>query len=375
MPLIADQLVLIKSLTFRSPAVALGTVLCLLLGGGMSAVGQESPARPGYSADVVAKAEQVLSEAGLKRQGKLIVSETASELNRVATDLNKKQRSVQQAASQHTAVTKQLQRLGEQLRLLNLQNVELNDRLVTLAGDIASNNRLVALINRNTSAIEELRLQREELRGRVNLARQERVDAETNFASSIAELRERYNELLPPLEEKLDDSQVAIAIRVIHANFQTPEKLTLADLLGPLDRRVKQLEKQIQQEAITLVKNDRGGLTVPVTIDASTLEMVVDTGSSLTILTDAAANELSISVPAAADQVRLVLADGTAWHGKMVTIPKMRVGTFEASDVEVAVLEPDATTLQPTLGQSFLGQFQSSVDSHAGELKLLRMVP
>lgn len=329
----------------------------------------------GYSEQVVAKADQVLADAGLRRQGRSIVSIVAGELARDANDLVKQQRSVQQIASQFTAKTKQYQQVSENLRQLNVHSIELNERLIRFSGDVAGSNRLVALINRNTAVVNEVRTLQNELRDQLQQLRRERVQAESDFAGQIVQLRQRLDDLLVDLTEKLADRKLSIAADVLHVNFQTAAEITLADLVGPLDRRIKQLERQVQQEAITLVRNDRSGWTLPVSIGVDTVEMELDASSTLTILPAETASELGIQVPAAATEVRLVLADGGQWQGHLVTIAQLRVGGFEASDVEAAVLEPAATGFQPTLGQSFLGLFQHTVDLDAGVLQLTRLAP
>lgn len=344
---------------------------------GSSPGSSDSPVSPsgGYSEQVVAKADQVLADAGLRRQGRSIVSTVASELARDANDLVKQQRSVQQIASQFAAKSKHYQQVSENLRQLNVHSIELNERLLRFSGDVAGSNRLVALINRNTAVVNEVRTLQNELRDQVQQLRRERVQAESDFAGQITQLRQRLDDLLVDLTEKLADRKLTIAAGVLHANFQTAAEITLADLVGPLDRRIKQLERQVQQEAITLVRNDRSGWTLPVSIGANTVEMELDASSTLTILPAETANELGIQMPDAAAEVRLVLADGGQWQGHLVTIAQLRVGGFEASDVEAAVLEPAATGFQPTLGQSFLGLFQHTVDRDAGVLTLTRLAP
>jgi clan AA aspartic protease (TIGR02281 family) len=114
-------------------------------------------------------------------------------------------------------------------------------------------------------------------------------------------------------------------------------------------------------------------LYVTVVIGNRTARMVVGSGASIVSLPSATAGELGITVPSDAPKLRLVLADGRGIPAHGVTIPRVRVGNFEAENVEAAVLDVSAVAAEPLLGMSFLGNFECEIDTVEKTLKLLRV--
>jgi aspartyl protease family protein len=93
----------------------------------------------------------------------------------------------------------------------------------------------------------------------------------------------------------------------------------------------------------------------------------------LVSLPAAVATELQIAVPADARQMMLVLADGRTIAARGVTLQRVRVGPFEAENVEAAVLDASATGAEPLLGMSYLGNFRFEIDAAEKSLKMLRV--
>ena len=56
-----------------------------------------------------------------------------------------------------------------------------------------------------------------------------------------------------------------------------------------------------------------------------------------------------------------------------ITIPKLRVGEFEAEDVAAAVLQTTAPGAEPLLGMSFLENFRFEINAAERTLKMLRV--
>lgn len=326
-----------------------------------------------YSPEVVAKADKIFAEAGLKRSGKTIVSLEAADLNRDLGNLTKSRRNVKQLADARKATEDQLKWVGDQFRTIDAQNIELNIRLVQAAGDVIANNRLVGLINANSAKLRQLDEQRTGLREKLAADRKAVIDAETEYVDSVVAIRSKLTELQSSLERVLSANELSVAIKVYQANFQTPGSLDLAELIGPVDRRLKQIEKEVFQETIQLITNDSGSMFVNVTVGETTVPMVLDSGASMVVLPAETANKLAITVPVGAQALRLVLADGRTISASGVTIPKMRVGLFEVENVEAAILEPAAIGSEPLLGMTFLGNFKFEVDGPGKTLKLMRV--
>ncbi len=333
----------------------------------------QPPRSAPYSDEIVAKADKIFADAGLKRSGKTIVSLEAADINREIANLTKSRRSVKMLADARKATEEQIKFSGEQFRLIDAQNGELNARLVQAAGDVIANNRLVGLINANSVKLRQFDEQRTTLREKLVADRKALIEAETAYVDAVVMIRDKLTDLQTRLEESLQAKDLQVALKVYHANFQTAESIDLAELIGPLDRRLKQVEKEVFQETISLTTNDSGSIFVNVTVGDVTVPMILDSGASMVILPSETATKLGVSIPPSPQAIRLVLADGRSIAASGVVIPKMRVGLFEAENVDAAVLEPNAVGAEPLLGMTFLGNFKFEIDGPAKTLKLLRV--
>jgi clan AA aspartic protease (TIGR02281 family) len=326
-----------------------------------------------YSDEVVAKADKFLADAGLKRSGKTIFAVGIGELNRVLTSLSKSRKAIKQLADARKQTEAQLARTQQQFQLLDAQNGELNLRLARPGLDAGTNNQLVGLINANNSQLRQLNDLRTQLREKLAADRRAVNEAEAKYAEMVLALRRDFTALQTELEPLLNDEKVQIALKVSSANFQTPEKVDIATLLGATDRRIKQIEKEIFSESIPVEVTPSGGLYVQVVVGDQSVPMVLDSGASLISLPAETAAKLGITVPANAARMQLVLADGRTIGAHRVVLPSVRVGQFEAKDVEAAVLEPVAVNAEPLLGMSYLGNFRFEIDTAGRSLKMLRV--
>lgn len=326
-----------------------------------------------YSDETVARAEEILAQAGLKRSGKTLYATGTAELNRVLTNLAKTRKTLKQLADARNATRDQLNWTHQQFQLIDVQNGELNLRLAQPRLAAATNNQLVGLINANNTRLRQLDEQRNRLREKLASDRQTLNDAEAKYAELVLALRRDFTALQGTLEPPLQDEKLQIALKVLNVNFQTPRNIDIATLLGSLDRRIKQIEKEIFSESIPIDVNPSGGLYVQVVVGDVSTPMVVDSGASLVSLPAETAAKLGIEIPASAVRMQLVLADGRTIGARRVILPRVRVGQFEAHDVEAAVLEDSAVRAEPLLGMSFLGNFRFQIDPSSRSLKMLRV--
>ena len=177
-------------------------------------------------------------------------------------------------------------------------------------------------------------------------------------------IRSDLDQVRDQVNKAIGDRQVQIAFRVLHEVHDTPATPTTGSIMKSLERRLERLEQEIFSESIRL-DVERGTLYVDVVVGTKSTQMVVDSGATLVSLPPETANQLGISIPSDAPTIRMVLADGRTIAARAVTIPKLRVGQFEAENVDAAVLDTSAVMAEPLLGMSFLGNFKFEVD--AGE--------
>jgi aspartyl protease family protein len=351
------------------PVWLIGLSLPLLAG---ALIAQESES-PRYSPEVVAKAEKALNEIGLRRSGKSIQSVGIPAVSRAISGLAREKRELRLVHQDWKKVADQLVSLGQEQQRLNAQYGELNLQLARVAGvDVAANNRIVGLLNATSAKTKEAAAQREQVKEQLQASRKLLDDAEARYAETVIAIRRDYDAARDQLDQTLQQDKMRIALGVMHANFATPQTLTADQILSSLDKRIERIEQEIFSESIGL-DADQGSLMVDVVVGSKSTRMVVDSGATLVTLPIKTATELGIVVPVDARSMSLVLADGSSIPARGVTLSRVRVGQFEAENVEAAVLDAVATNAQPLLGMSFLSNFKFEIDSSGKTLKMLRV--
>jgi aspartyl protease family protein len=327
-----------------------------------------------FAAAVVEKAEGILQEAGLRRSGKAIQSTEAAELSRLLSGINRERRELRLQQKAFAEYQSRLAAFETEIDKLNAQDGELNLQLARVAGlDVAGNNRIVAMINATRTQISQLRKQRSEHTKKTQEARATLNTAEQKYAESVFQARKRLDELSTDVTTKLQDRQVQIALDVMHANFEVPKEIEADQIMRAFEYRLRDFEKEVFQETIPLEVATNGALHTTVSINQQSIRMVIDSGATLITLPADAAAKLQIVIPPDAVLVNLVLANGQKIGGRRVTLGSVRVGQFEAKDVEAVVLEPMGVTAEPLLGLSYLDRYKFELDPAAKTLGLLRV--
>ncbi|WP_231846247.1 retropepsin-like aspartic protease family protein [Rhodopirellula baltica] len=327
-----------------------------------------------YSASVEAKAEKILHEAGLRRSGKSLIANESAEIARAMTALVKQRRELILQQKELDSVLGQVQQINDQIRASENQDGELNLQLARVAGnDVASNNRIVALINANRTRVSQLRSQRTKTQEQANEQRSSLNSKQADYAESVFQIRQDLDALRTLLAKTLEDPKVKIAVQVMNANQGVPASISAVDILQTIELRLAKIEQEVFSESIPLEIERNGSLYVTASVNNQPIRMIVDSGATLVTLTAEAAKELKVEIPTDAPLLRLVMANGDEISAKRVELDSVRVGQFEAKNVSCAVLEPIATRADPMLGMSYLGEFKFEIDAAQKSLSMLRV--
>nr|WP_236696537.1 retropepsin-like aspartic protease [Rhodopirellula islandica] len=334
----------------------------------------DTPQVTRYSASVEAKAEKILQETGLRRSGKSLIANESADIARAMTALSKQRRELTLEQKELNGLLAQVQQINDQIRNLETQDGELNLQLARVAGnDVASNNRIVALINANRTRVGQFRSQRTKTQELANQQRSELNSKEAAYAESVFQIRKDLNTMRVSISEKLEDPKVKIAIQVMNANQGIPASISAEDILQTIELRLAKVEQEVFSESIPLEIERNGSLYVTVSVNNQPVRMVVDSGATLVTLPAEIAKELQIEIPTDAPLLRLVMANGDEISAKRVKLASVRVGQFEAKEVSCAILEPIASRADPMLGMSYLGEFKFEIDATQKSLSMLRV--
>lgn len=103
---------------------------------------------------------------------------------------------------------------------------------------------------------------------------------------------------------------------------------------------------------ITLIRTSRGDFNARASIDGHTVPMLVDTGASVVVLTQADARDVGIDTERLAYTARVSTANGVT-TAAAITLESLTVGDIERRDVPAMVARPGALGVS-LLGMSFL---------------------
>lgn len=352
----------------RRLPIACLAIISLFLG----VVAADEPKNGKYSPEVVAKANKILQEHSLRRSGRQIQAMGTTPVTRGITGLSREKRELRLMQKDWDAGGVRLTTLRQQLQQLKQQRTDLSLQLTRVAGDTTANNRIVGLLNVNKNQMEQVVAEREKTKATMAAKRAVLSEAESKYAEKILVIRKQFTLLESAVQDALSDDQVAIALRVMNVNFDTPATLTTDQVLAALNKRVERIEQEVFSENIPLQVENRS-MYVNVVVGNKTTRMVVDSGASLICLPARIAAELGVAIPANAPQMELVVANGDRIGARGVILPRVRIGEFEVENVDAAILDAAADTAEPLLGMSFLDHFKFEINAADRSLKMLRV--
>lgn len=327
-----------------------------------------------YAESVVAKADEILKNAGLRRSGKTLQATDAAELSRELSSLNRERRELRLQQTEFQDAEKQLAVFDQNLAGLNRTDRNLNLQLAQVAGtDVAGNNRIVAMINATRSQVVETRRLQTAHAATIRRLRGELNNAEQAYSEKIFQARKMLDELHSNIDKSFADPQFKIALDVMHRNFEVPSDLNSSQVLRSLENRLVTFEEEVFQDSIDLEVGTNGSLFAMVSVNNQPIRMVVDSGATLITIPANTAKELNLDVPADAKIVNLALANGQRITARRIQLASVRVGEFEATEVDAVVLEPIAGSAQPLLGLSYLNRYKFELNPTAKTLGLLRI--
>jgi clan AA aspartic protease (TIGR02281 family) len=324
--------------------------------------------------DVVAKAQKILADAGLKASGSHYTSLEMANVSKSLTSLTREKRELKKVYDEWLKVSQQLADVNQKRRQLNVQYGNLSGQLAAVAaGDVTSNNRIVGMINATVALQKEIEEQRQEFNEELGRRRAALNEGEANYTSKVLAIRDEFDLKSAELGTRLLDPKLKIAFEVMKANESIAIPESADDIVNSISRRLLKVEQEVFRESIPLDVRSNS-LYANVVIDGKTVSMVVDSGASVVSLPAKIANDLGIVVKDSDPELTMIMADGRSVAARGVVIPMVRVGTFEVENVEAAVLSDAAFAAEPLLGNSFLSHFRSEIDQSAKTLRLTRVV-
>ncbi|MGF1462656.1 MAG: TIGR02281 family clan AA aspartic protease [Maricaulaceae bacterium] len=124
-----------------------------------------------------------------------------------------------------------------------------------------------------------------------------------------------------------------------------------------------------QTRAAVIPRRDNGQFRTQVRVNGRWVDMLVDTGASVVVLTAQDADKVGFDRGSLLFTARANTANGVA-KAAPVRLDRVQIGSITLRDVPAAVMEPEALN-QSLLGMSFLGEL-SEVNANPRQMVLRR---
>lgn len=265
----------------------------------------------------------------------------------------------------------------EELRATDAQarNVEtqLNLQLAN-ARTVRENNQVVGKLNALNNERETLIDQRKSLEQSRDAARAKLIEAEDAYIKLMAATKTQTETALQAYAALKEDEKSKAAVIEIWNATEKKFKANTPISLEQNQKKLIELAAKVREQAIAAeVSGDT--LRIPVVLGSASqpVDMVVDSGASVISLPYELALSLGIKPDPTSPELKVRIADGSLISARTAILPVVRIGPFEAKNVDAAILGPEAVNAEPLLGMSFLGRFNFSINMSEKSL-LLREV-
>jgi clan AA aspartic protease (TIGR02281 family) len=310
-----------------------------------------------------ASAKAKLADKGIRvvHSGLSLVDEVelAKEFREAAT----LKRKLLTAVHEFNASQRETDELNESLRDRMQANVAINSELANSGrANFVERNQLVGAANANASAIELLRQEQEQSKKAGDRTRTAANAAREKYVQQILKIRASVDQVAAKYAELAKDEEAQATLRDWNDAAKTAFEIKPSRAFVAEQKRLAELEKSVISEKIPLRREGNSYYASVVVNGDHPVEMVVDTGASSVVLPYRTAMECGVKVDASALTVTMIVASGSKFKSKLVTLDSIRVGKFSAEKIECVVLPPEATNAPVLLGMTFLGRFNFSIN-------------
>ncbi len=259
------------------------------------------------------------------------------------------------------------------MRDIMATNVEVNARLSELSRTHRDYNKLVSANNANVDRLRIMRSDLENLDGEMARQKSELGKQREIYIQKIVDLQSLSRAIREKATELASDADFQQLLGDIEK--ATGHSVTLGESrsLARARKKLELIAETVHSESIPLEGDGSNSFQVMASINGKPLKMVFDTGADLILLSSNNAIELGVKIPADAQKIPMVVADGSRVTGHLIKLATVRVGSFSAEQVDCVVMGPEAKNAATLLGMSFLSRFKFELNANEKKLTMVRI--
>jgi len=318
------------------------------------------------------KALELLKEKGLKSSAGFYIVAEETELSKGLIDLRTIERAVNLAQKAYSQYEKQRVENDQIITRLRQQNRQLRDQLDRSRNNVELYNRIIGQLNNNQEELATRERESFDAAGGKDV-RAKLSKARDQYIQKVMGLRAAADKAAKKYEEMSSDKSVKEAIDAANKEFEKEYELGPSKAFATNLKALEKLEAKVLSESISLHKEANTWRIEVVLNGKGPMPMVFDTGASAISLPSSMAREIGINLSSDAPKVRVSIADGRTVTATKATIETVRVGKFEATDVECLVMPEEFSNAPPLLGGAFINRFNFKMDPDTGKLTLSKL--
>jgi clan AA aspartic protease (TIGR02281 family) len=320
------------------------------------------------------KGYELLKEKGLKASAGFYIVKEEMELSKGLLDLRAIERNVNVASKAAAKLDKERAEADQIILRLRNYNRQLRDQmeLERRRNNVESYNRIINQLNNNQEEIATYEKRAadpdygKDVRTKLSKVRDDYMQKVMGLRKAADEAKKKYEELAA-------DAAVKAAVEDANKELEKEYELGPSKAFATNIRNLERLEAKVMTEAIELRKEANTWRIEVVMNGKGPLTMIFDTGASSISLPASMAKEIGLSLSADAQKVQVSIADGRKVTAHRATIDTVRVGRFEATDVECLVMPEEFSDAPPLLGGAFINRFNYRMDPDTGKLTLSKL--
>lgn len=312
-----------------------------------------------------------LKEKGLRPSVGFFILAEEGELSKGLSDLKGVERNVKTSQRDFAKHEKMRAENDQIIARLTEENKRLREQYDRTQDNFQANK----IVNRLNNNMEELNRRQKEsfnpdsgkdVRAKLSKSRDDYMTRLMALRKAVEAAKKKYEELS-------GDAAVKTAIEAVAKETEKEYVLGPSRTFAANVKALEKLESTVLSESIELRKESNTWRIDVVLNGKGPMPMVFDTGASSISLPYDMAVQIGLTMSSDAPKVQVSIADGSVVTATRHTIETVRVGKFEASDVECLVMPANFTNVPPLLGGAFINRFNYKMDPNTGKLTLSKL--